>query len=693
MKIVTESPFWFIVFCLITGLVYTFALYYKNPKNEFSPWTTRTMAIFRFISVSLITFLLLSPLLMTVFRRVEKPVILIAQDNSRSILINKDSSYYKTKYLKQLSELTNELSQTYEVKNFTFGSQVDDRQLQNFSEKQTDMSSLFEEMLTRYANRNVGALVIASDGIFNKGLSPSYTAEKFPFPVYTIALGDTNIPKDVLISRIDYNKMAFLGNTFPIEINISSAHCNGKQIKLNVSREKENLFNQNISLNGDKTLQTIPVQTKADKAGLQHYHISITGVDGEISKHNNLADVFIEVIDSRQKILILYNSPHPDIAAIKESLEGNPNYEVETFATSDFNQAISKYNLVVLHQLPSTNNTASNLVRQINQNKIPALYILGSQTDLSNFNRLNTGLNILAAKSNVNEALPVINPQFPLFTTDDDLLKLSENFPPLISPYGDYKTSNATNTLFTQKIGSVKTNQPLILFANNLQAKTGIIAGEGIWRWRITDFVKNNSHMVFDQFISKIIQYLSVKEDKSFFRINCNHNFLENEPVEFTAEVYNQSYELITTPEVNLIITDEKGKNYPYVFTKTSNSYYLNAGSFPVGNYKYKAQTKEGGKIYTKTGEFIMVPLNVEALNTVADHNLLYKLAKNHSGEMFYPSNMQQLVNKLQKREDIKKVSYAEKRYNDFNNVFWILLLLLALLGAEWFMRKRAGGY
>jgi hypothetical protein len=79
--------------------------------------------------------------------------------------------------------------------------------------------------------------------------------------------------------------------------------------------------------------------------------------------------------------------------------------------------------------------------------------------------------------------------------------------------------------------------------------------------------------------------------------------------------------------------------------------------------------------------------------NTVADHHLLYTLAKNHSGEMMYPADFDKLAEKLEAREDVKSVSYTEKKLDDLLNLKWIFFLLLILLSSEWFIRKRNGAY
>jgi len=220
-----------------------------------------------------------------------------------------------------------------------------------------------------------------------------------------------------------------------------------------------------------------------------------------------------------------------------------------------------------------------------------------------------------------------------------------------------------------------------------------VFYGEGIWRWRLQDFAEHGSHDLFNELVSKTVQYLSVKVDKSFFRIIAKNNFLENEPVQMEAEVYNESYELINTPEVSVVFTNADNKKYNYTFSKTSNAYRLDAGLLPVGEYKYEAKVKVGEKIYTQRGEFSISALQVELTNTTADHQLLYSLALKHGGEMVYPASMEKLSEKLNAREDIKTVSYSQKKLTDVISLKWLFFVALALISAEWFMRKRNGAY
>ena len=58
---------------------------------------------------------------------------------------------------------------------------------------------------------------------------------------------------------------------------------------------------------------------------------------------------------------------------------------------------------------------------------------------------------------------------------------------------------------------------------------------------------------------------------------------------------------------------------------------------------------------------------------------------------MLQPSQIGELPQLLQQRDDIKTVVYSNIRYTDLLNVPLLLILLLLLLGAEWGIRKYHG--
>ncbi len=693
-QLITEKPFWFTILCLLLGAAYAFILYRKDRSlSEVKPWLRKTMMALRFVLISLLAFLLLTPLIKTISREKEKPIVIIAQDNSESIVTNKDSVFYKVEYPAKLNGLIDDLKKKYDVKTVSWGDQVKDQISYGFNDKQTDFTGLLNELNVRYSNRNIGAIIIATDGLYNRGSNPLFSKTALKAPVYTIALGDTNVQRDLLIGKVNYNKVVFLGNNFPLEVNLDARQCAGASSTLTVKEDSLILFSKPISISGNKFNTMIPVFLDAKKKGMHHYKLELSAVSGEITTVNNVKDIFIEVMESKQKVLLLSGSPHPDLGALKLSIESNENYEAKVVMLDKFDGKINEYDLIILHQLPSVSKTAADVLTKIKSANIPVWYIIGTESNVNAMNSLESGISISGTLNKMNEVQPVWKDDFSLFTIGKETADALHTFPPLLAPFGDYKSTSNNYVMLSQQIGSVNSGKPLLLFAENSPVKSAVLCGEGIWRWRITDYNNNGNFNAFNELIVKVIQYLIVKENKSHFRILTKNSFAEIESILFDAEVTNDNYELINTPEINMTITNGEKRTFPFSFSKTEKAYTLNAGYFPAGNYRYKATVKVGEKVYNSEGEFSVSALQVEQNETTADHQLLYALSHKTGGELYYPGQLDALAKTLEQRDDIKTISYSHYKLEDLINLKWVFFLLLTLLSAEWFLRKRSGAY
>lgn len=690
IKLITDYPLWFIIFCVLLGATYAFALYRKEDKlKEVATWVNRTMAGLRFLLITILAFLLLSPFIKTLFNKVEKPVIIIAQDNSSSILLNKDSTFYKTEYLEKLNNLKSKLEENYEVKAYTFGEELTEGSVIDYTQQITNLSNTFDELTNKFNSKNVGALILASDGIFNQGSNPVFNSG-IEYPIYTIALGDTSAQRDIILKEVIHNKLTFLGNQFPFEVNAEANECKDKVTQLTITHNGKQIYTKEYKINSNHFSISKNVLFKAEKVGVQHYKVALSTIEGEISKVNNVKDIYIEVLDGRQNILILANAPHPDVKALKLSIESNENYKVTNQLISDFDGKTQPYSLVIVHQLP--NETTPNFTKLLESN-VSICYVLGNQTSVTKFNTLNVGLSITDSRNKFNEIIASVEPNFPLFSLSEATIRSINNMPPLMGPFGNYNLKTNGYVLLNQKIGSVTTDNPLLVFFQNNGKKSAVLAAEGIWKWRMQNFLRNKSQDNFDELINKTVQFLSVKEDKSKFRIITKNNYFENEEIQFNAELYNESYELNNEPEISIDLFEENGDKYRFVFNRTATAYILNAGILPAGFYNYHAKVKLADKEYTATGKFQITPLQLEANNTVANHQLLQNIAEKFGGKLFFPKDLESITKHIETNDNITSVIYEENDLKELISLKWIFCVLLALLSIEWFMRKRNGAY
>jgi hypothetical protein len=207
----------------------------------------------------------------------------------------------------------------------------------------------------------------------------------------------------------------------------------------------------------------------------------------------------------------------------------------------------------------------------------------------------------------------------------------------------------------------------------------------------LRDYADHENHLLFNELIHKTIQYLSVKEDKSNFRIQSKNLIDENELIEFNAEVYNQSYELITEPDVFLQITGNDEKKYEYTFSKKEKNYTLNAGTLPYGDYQWTAKSNINGKPTEKRGKFTIRKMEAELAQSVANHQLLRNMARNTKGKFYSINQGKELINDLLNNNNYKTISYIKIRLQElieWKTMFYLILILIAI---EWFIRKRNG--
>lgn len=669
-ELTTELPIGLSVLCLLLGAAYAFVLYQKH-TFEAKPWLPKAMALLRFIVVSILAFFLLEPFLTTLIIDKEKPIVIVAMDNSESIVA--DSSFYQQTFLKELTNLKEELSGEHQVDFYTIGASCQQDGVVNFLDKKTDFSQALQQFSDVYAYRNVAAVVLASDGLYNSGKNPMYSVYPFEAPLYTIALGDTMPQKELEISLTAHNDLAFLGNNFPLEVSVQATFCKGENSKLTLWEGSRLLHEESFSVEKEQQLFHFNLSLKAEEVGVHQYTLRLEEIEGERNVENNSQSIFIEVLESRQKILLLSEYTHPDVAALSSAISQNDNYELDSKKLSEFDGNWSPYSLCIAFQTTLPEPT------------IPVWYLMGSNTASLTTEWLTFEKN----KKDISEVFPDFQ-SFSLFTLSDDWEAWSRQLPPLLAPFGRYEVLAAHQPLFMQKERGIQTGLPLLSFSHDYERKSAVFAGEGLWRWRMFEYAQKQEHRLFDELINKIVQFLAVKEDKRLFRVKAPKKAWEQEELLISAELYNANYELVNNPEVSFKLIDEEGKEFDYVFNRNRESYHLSLSNLSSGLYSYKATVLHGEQLHQSVGRFNLMPLQLEQQSTQANHQLLYALSDSKEGDMYYSNELSELTKEIETL-DSKTLSYSRTHLSELIYSKWIFFLLLVLLSLEWFLRKRNG--
>lgn len=677
--------------CLSTALLLAWLMYrntgHLDRRLRYFLFAVRTVVI------TLIGCLLVFPLIRSVSYSLEKPIIIIAQDNSISVGHIEPAGFDRKQYEKELRSLAEELSADYELKVYNFSDSLRSGFDFSYQGKLTNGAQLVSQLNEAYLNRNVGALILTTDGLFNYGGSPLYELDKLKAPVYTIALGDTVPRKDLMIANVNYNNLVYLNNEFTLEVQVQAIDSKGESTQLSVQENGIKIKSEQISIQDNAFVKTISLKLKASKLGLQKYTLSLTSVPNEVSDRNNTQQVFVEVIDGRQKVLIASAGPHPDISALKQVLAQDKNYEVKVALGDDLNQLqVKDYNLVVLYQLPAAGYDATGFLKQVQLSKSSIWYILGAQSNFTAFNQFQNQVHMAGVNPTLQESYSQVNPTFTAFSLDAAAQKQFEALDPLLMPFGKIQLNGTGTVALNQKIGKVLTENPQLFFMSDNGRKTGYLMGEGLWRWKLSAAETASGTELFNSLISKTVQYLSAKDDKRKFKTyTAKNTFDDNENVLINAVLYNDSYVAVNTPDVKIQVKDETGKIYNFLCSRTENAYQLNAGVLPAGNYTYAASTTFGNQHQTATGLFYVKAQVAEYQQSTANHQLLNTMARQTNGKLFMPQQISKLAAEIKKNEQIKTISYEDRKYQELINFKWLFILIMILLSTEWFFRKRNG--
>ena len=659
---VIDYPWYFVLLCLLAGAAYAAGLYYMGHRR-FGKGVNALLAGMRFVAVTIIALLLLAPVAKRTVHERQKPRVVLEEDCSLSVQMSADSAF-------TLMDLWDDLEAA--------GCQLMLNADASHAE-QTDLGELLDRI-----SPDVMAVVLSSDGINNRGQNPTTVAERLGIPVYTVALGDTTPRRDAALRNIRHNRIAYLGNSFPVEITIGVHRLKGRTARLTIADGRgKNVAQQQVAYDDDDFSSTMTFSIPAEAKGLQKYVVSLSLVEGEVEPTNNVQTLYVDVIDGRRKVVIVGNAPHPDLAALKQAVESNPNYEAEVMLADNGKLKVENdVSLAILHNLPS----ATHQIPKELEN-LPQVFVIGCQTDLPRFNALHTGLEIVSKVKKSSEVTAVYNDRFSHFNFDATDGEAIEQLPPLDAPFGEGKASVSLQSLLTARLGSIDTRQPLVAALAQGRLHKVFVWGEGLWKWRLADYLNNSSHEHFDRLVSQIVNFTAVTDQRERFIVETERHYSDNDNIVVGAQLYNDAYEPFNTPDATFSLMGDSVKG-DFNFSRDGDGYSLALGRLPEGLYRYTAKTQYNGETLTTEGSFAVEALHLEQANLTADHALLRSISAITGGKMYYPDQLDELRDEL---TSLKPVIYTHTRFSELLNLPWVLILIVLLLGAEWVLRKYHG--
>ncbi len=660
---------------IISGAVAFYQYLFKADNQNKINWL---LAFLRFISVFSLLLLLINPVISRKTIETNKIPLAIVADNSRSISELKANDLEKEVFEKLTSNSA--LKEKFEIQTYTFDEEFFAGKPLDFKGNQSNIDNVATNL--KQLNKNAYyPVVLLTDGNQTIGNDYVYSFQETA-NVFPVVLGDTTTTFDLKINQLNANKYAFLKNKFPVEVFLQ--YNGSKAISANFSIEKngKKISSQTINFDKKNKVKSVQILLEADRVGLQKYKAVISSSTKEKNTYNNIKNFAVEVIDQRKDIAIISDISHPDLGAFKRAIESNAQRKVTLLKTNSISD-LKKYNLLILYQP-----TASfRKIFEANKNlRINTFIITGMSTDFNLLNQIQSDLDFKLTNKQEDFTSSFVT-GFNLFSQNDIQF---EQFPPLENPFGKITEKGNVNTLLTAKVNGIEVGNPILTFSEKGNSRSAYLLGENSWKWRMETHVINQSYEKYDQFIDKIIQYLSTNSAKKSLLVEHESFYNSGETIEIFAQYFNKSYELEENANLSINLTNKNTKSTKnYNFSKANNGYQAIFDGLEPGNYAF--QVKEASSNSSYNGTFEVLDFDVEKQFVNPDVSKLQQLANQNKGEVIHPNQIDKLIQKLLEKDTYLPVEKSLVKNSPLIDWIILLIILAISLATEWFIRKFNG--
>ena len=698
--IVVAEPWQWAALVAMT-LVLTGALYAWGKDR---PTPTLLLAFLRAASLATLGFLLLEPMLRMESESEERPVLPILVDASASQWLGADSTE-RREAVAALVDQMRTWGEPWDWETELFAFDRDTRPLDTWNPqgKRTNLGGALQTMKDRYVHRNVPAMVLVTDGRANRGPNPEFGVDLLDVPLFVVGTGDTSAIKDVELTRVRLNDVAYLGNGFPVEVTVRSRDMVDVPLTLSVTVDGARVTVKDATWTPSKIMDSHAwsLQLSSDRPGPLSIRASVSS-DGSVSEaslENNARTETIDILESRRRVLFLARAPHPDLAALRAAAETNRHQQTEVVWTEDLanGMVLPEHDVVVLHHMEPSFMPSGVLEALDGTN---AVWFLGhSETDWNQWSGEAVGFQ-MEAEPLVTEAQGLANEAFESFPLPAGLDGALALWPPLAAPTGQYNVTPSFQAVLHQQVGPVKTTWPLWGIRKGNELRTAVTLGEGLWRWRMQDMARHDGMAVtFDALVNGTLQFLSSRDDVKRLRVVAPERIDEDLRCVLRAEVYDASLSPSKEADVRLSLQPRGGLSTNHAFVARGLDWELDLGTLLPGVYDWTATCDQAGDMLTERGVLVVNAVQAEATLQPANHSLLRRMAEATQGSFLGALSTSNDLDALQAQWssfagalEAPSVIHRSTERLPLHLQPWLLVLLLVLLASEWAIRRAGGG-
>ncbi len=649
--------------------------------------------------------------LVTDIVRVEtaKRDVFLLLDDSKSMSLS-DGSAPRPELVKEIinSKPFEDLKEHFQISPVVFGAGVltgKDIDSLHFDQPATDLNLPIEHTANAGRDGRTAFALLVSDGDYNAGRNPIDAARNLPFPIYSIGVGDSTAPNDVVVKQVITAPSIYAGKKSVVKAIIGSIGYGGVAVTARLLEDGREIGSKVVTLPGEGNTEVSFNYTPVS-AGTHLLRVYIPPLAGEFSRMNNSASVSAQVKKGKYAILLIAGEPAADVAFLRRNIQESEDFNLSVLIqkTGDsFNERNAasilarKYDAVVLYDFPNGESvgTLGDVKAMLQSTGVPYAFFAGnkfSSAKVNGFPRLPfiaTGLQAGEFQVGVYlsgaESIPAgLQPVYTLLNANSNL------FPPLYYQRILCRPLPGATVLAFPVLNGVRLDMPLFIF--DPATRTAAFLAYGLWRFQLMSSLSGLRSDFLRNFLTTFLRALISGGEQRLLTVNTSRKVYDpSEPVDFNALLVAQNGSPVNDANLDVNIKDDLSRRTVSDIRLASNGdggYTGGVEGLGQGKYLFTAKAGTGSTFLgADSGSFIVEPLNAEFVQTSMNVQLLRQLASVTGGQFLTARNFV--------RQGIElKPEWREPLRIDLSNRFEILssipVLAIAflLLAVEWITRK-----
>ena len=334
------SPWLFVLLVVLITIGVWFA-YRKTTRQLSTPWKAFFIGIRSSVLV-LLLFCLLRPVVTTLQVSPQETYLAVLIDDSQSMAIADlpDGQTRQAAVEEQLYEngLLDGLSESFQVRTFRFDNQTQRiAGIEELSEEGT--ASSIDQALSYVDDQlnglPLGGIILVSDGADNSDDDPLTTAQNFgarQIPVFTIGVGQEDIPQDIGIVDVSAAKTVLEGSVFNVQVAVNHQGYEGQEVELSIMDGDTQVVSDVVILGPEGVTRRFELEITPERPDLIVYDLNVELQAGEIIDKNNSYSFLVDNTE-KEALDILYLEGHPrnEYKFIRRAVSGDNSLRLATY--------------------------------------------------------------------------------------------------------------------------------------------------------------------------------------------------------------------------------------------------------------------------------------------------------------------------------------------------------------------------